>query len=62
MYPHGATARCRTKSCKDINAPLQCVGCNLVVEEDLMGVLSFEMELIPYESVRSEIEKEDKAG
>lgn len=47
-YHHGASVRCQKKECQEVNAPLDCAGCGLVVEDKGRGVLTFDMELIEY--------------
>ena len=48
-YPHGTQSHCdNTDWCKEVNAPLDCVGCGRVVSQDLHGVLDFDMSLIEY--------------
>ena len=47
-FPHGSKSHCDNSSCIKVNAPLDCVGCGLTVEQNLTGVLTFDMELIPY--------------
>lgn len=61
MYQHGIHAVCVRKECEIGETPkLKCVDCGMVVEENLKGVISAEMELIPYEQVKREMEKEEE--
>jgi len=45
-YPLGTISRC--PSCAEVNAPIDCAGCGLVVSDDLRGVLDFDMNLLPW--------------
>jgi len=47
-YSHGSVSRCSNKFCEEVNAPIDCVGCKRVVSDDLDGVITLEMELIPW--------------
>jgi hypothetical protein len=47
-YEHGTVAYCSNPSCMEMNAPVDCVGCGMVVSEDLKGVIDFEGRLKPW--------------
>jgi hypothetical protein len=47
IYLHGKFSRCTNSKCVEVNAPLECY-CGLVVSDDLKGVLTPDMKLIPY--------------
>jgi len=48
-FEHGKLSRCPNDDCKEVNAPLQCAYCDMVVADDLSGVLDFDMNIILYE-------------
>ena len=50
-YDHGEATHCEEEACRDVNAPLDCAGCHLVVgsvDGSPAGVMTLEWELIPY--------------
>ena len=50
-FHHGEASRCGKVACREANAALDCMGCAQPVSDKLDGVLSPEMDLIPYRPV-----------
>ena len=50
VYQHGEFSHCPMPECAAMNAPLDCTGCGFVVSSERDGVITYEMDLIPYES------------
>lgn len=48
-FAHGTRSHCNNPPCIEVNAPIDCAGCGMVVSSDLRGVLDFDMNLIPYQ-------------
>lgn len=50
-YPHGLFSHCTKPECQEVNAPLDCEYCGFTVCNDLSGILTLDMKLIPYKSL-----------
>lgn len=49
-WSHGTISQCQCDDCRKVNAPMDCVGCGLVVASDSTGVISLDGTYKPYSS------------